>query len=199
LYRREDVLCPGYPCGAVLLPGNLGSLYFARRAREEGRADGVTFAEVDTAPYVCRKTGPAEATIWGVVSGPARVYRQARRRPRSTRSPTSSSIRPYPNALACGLRRNRSSTRGRAAERGRIRRSRGDFYFYEEGVTPSVPGRSRTVDRGRLAVGAAYGLALDLGRRDVLEGGIRRAATSGRRSTQQMLTAPGRARSRPAG
>ena len=44
---------------------------------------------------------------------------------------------------------------------GRIERSRGDFHFYEEGVTPSVARAIEAVDRERLAVGAAYGLALD--------------------------------------
>lgn len=52
----------------VLMPGTLGSLEWAEVLRHHG-AQGVTMAEVDTAPYVCRKTAPAEATIWGIVSG----------------------------------------------------------------------------------------------------------------------------------
>ena len=51
----------------VLMPGTLGSLEFARLVRERGGAelfggpDGLAVAETDTAPYVCRKTGPASA------------------------------------------------------------------------------------------------------------------------------------------
>ncbi len=53
----------------VLTPGNMGALAFAEAARAAGTAEGVIFAEADTAPYVCRKLGPDHAHIWGVVSG----------------------------------------------------------------------------------------------------------------------------------
>jgi opine dehydrogenase len=43
---------------------------------------------------------------------------------------------------------------------GRIERSRGEFWFYEEGVTPSVVKVIEAVDRERLALGAALGLNL---------------------------------------
>ena len=57
------------------MPGTLGSLEFARVVRERrgpelfAGPDGLVVAETDTAPYVCRKTGPASAHIWGVVTG----------------------------------------------------------------------------------------------------------------------------------
>ena len=44
----------------VLLPGNLGSLAFAEAIRAAG-ITGVVVAESDTAPYVCRKSGPDRA------------------------------------------------------------------------------------------------------------------------------------------
>src|SRR5262245_46787254 len=50
----------------VLMPGTLGSLEFARILRDRGAGDAV-LAETDTAPYVCRKTSPTSAHIWGVV------------------------------------------------------------------------------------------------------------------------------------
>jgi opine dehydrogenase len=43
---------------------------------------------------------------------------------------------------------------------GRIERSRGEFWFYEEGVTPSVVKVIEAVDRERLALAAALGLRL---------------------------------------
>ena len=52
----------------VLMPGTLGALEWARVLYEAG-VQGVTLGEVDTAPYVCRKTSPDTATIWGVVTG----------------------------------------------------------------------------------------------------------------------------------
>ena len=53
----------------ALLPGNLGALAVASALREEG-IDGVIVAESDTAPYVCRKSAPDRAVIWGTVTGP---------------------------------------------------------------------------------------------------------------------------------
>ena len=43
---------------------------------------------------------------------------------------------------------------------GRIEYSRGDFYFYEEGVMPGVCRVIYAVDRERLAVAAALGCEL---------------------------------------
>ena len=43
---------------------------------------------------------------------------------------------------------------------GRIERSRGEFWFYEEGVTPSVVRAIEVLDAERLALGAALGMAL---------------------------------------
>ena len=51
----------------VLVPGTLGSLEFAQVFEEMGNREEVVLAEVDTSPYVCRKTGPDAAHIWGVV------------------------------------------------------------------------------------------------------------------------------------
>src|ERR687886_812028 len=52
----------------ALLPGNLGALAAAQALREAG-IDGVIVAESDTAPYVCRKSAPDRAVIWGTVTG----------------------------------------------------------------------------------------------------------------------------------
>jgi opine dehydrogenase len=43
---------------------------------------------------------------------------------------------------------------------GRIERSHGDFYFYEEGVTPAVVRAIEALDGERQAIGAALGFAV---------------------------------------
>jgi opine dehydrogenase len=149
----------------VLLPGNLGSLELAGLARAAGRADGVTFAEVDTAPYVCRKTAPNRAHIWGIVTGlglgafPARDTSAAIDR----LSGVFPGIRPYPHALACGLSATNPIVHpaGVLMNAGRIERSRGEFYFYDEGVTPAVVRAIKAVDVERQDVAAAYGFEAD--------------------------------------
>lgn len=151
----------------VLLPGTLGSLEFARIVREKRGDDlftgpsGLVIAESDTAPYVCRKTGPASAHIWGVVSGlgvaafpgsaTAAVCRQLEE--------IFVGVRPYPNVLACGLAAMNPVVHpaGVLLNAGRIEHSRGEFFFYEEGVTPAVCHLMYAVDRERRAVAHALG------------------------------------------
>lgn len=143
----------------VLMPGTLGSLEFARILREAGVGDGVTIAEVDTAPYVCRKMSPTSAHIWGVVDGlglgvfPAsdgvRVAGLVDR--------WFPGVRLYDNVVACGLAAMNPVVHpaGVLLNAGRIEHSRGEFYFYDEGVTPGVCRLIYAVDRERLAVAAA--------------------------------------------
>jgi opine dehydrogenase len=68
----------------------------------------------------------------------------------------------YPNVLAAGLSALNPIVHpaGVLLNAGRIERSRGEFWFYEEGVTPSVVAAIEALDRERLAIGAAYGLDL---------------------------------------
>ena len=158
-------LQPGHTL--ALLPGNLGSLAFAHRLREWGMQPGdggPVIAESDTAPYVCRKTAPDAATIWGVVPAmgfgvfPARrseevVSRLARYFPGS---------KAYPHALAAGLGAINPIVHppGVLMNAGRVEYSRGEFYFYEEGVTPGVVRVIEALDAERRALGAAFGAEL---------------------------------------
>lgn len=154
----------------VLMPGTLGSLEFARVVREK-RGDevfagpkGLVIAETDTAPYVCRKTGPASAHIWGVVSGLGVAALPAARTDAVCKrlEELFAGVRAYPSVLACGLSAMNPVVHpaGVLLNAGRIERSRGDFYFYEEGVTPAVCHLIYAIDRERLAIGKALGLDL---------------------------------------
>jgi opine dehydrogenase len=154
----------------VLMPGTLGSLEFVRIVRERrggmlfGGPDGLVIAETDTAPYVCRKTGPASAHIWGVVNG---LGVGAFPSPRTAEvcgrlEELFAGVRPYPNVLACGLAAMNPVVHpaGVLLNAGRIERARGDFYFYEEGVTPAVCRLIYGVDLERRAIAAALGFDL---------------------------------------
>lgn len=147
----------------ALLPGNLGTLAFAKALRSAG-ASGVVLAESDTAPYVCRKTGPDRAVIWGSVSGlgfgvlPAAQTNEV--------MPALAALFPGAHAYAHVLEAGLSAMNpvvhppGVLMNAGRVERSRGEFWFYEEGVTPSVVRAIEALDAERLAVGRAYGLQL---------------------------------------
>ena len=160
-----DVLAPHVGPGQTiaLLPGNLGTLAFARALREAG-IEGAILAEADTAPYVCRKTGPDRAIIWGEVPrlGVGVFPASATEEALAVLQPFFPGVTSYPNVLAAGLSALNPIVHppGVLLNAGRIERSRGDFWFYEEGVTPAVVAAIEALDGERLALGAALGLAL---------------------------------------
>ncbi|MBL8793692.1 MAG: NAD/NADP octopine/nopaline dehydrogenase family protein, partial [Planctomycetia bacterium] len=148
----------------VLMPGTLGSLQFAKLLREHGAADGVILAETDTAPYVCRKTSPTGAHIWGVVGGmglgvfPADKTLQVR----TALEPYFPGLVSSPHVLACGLGAMNPVVHpaGVLLNAGRIEQSRGEFYFYDEGVSPAVCRLIDGIDAERRALGRALGVEL---------------------------------------
>ena len=148
----------------VFMPGTLGSLTWAQKLQEAGRAGTVTLAEVDTAPYVCRKTAPDTATIWGIVNGLGLGVFPATRteKVQTLLEPLFPGIRAYPDVMACGLSAMNPVVHpaGVLMNAGRIEYSRGEFYFYDEGVTPSVAKVIMAVDAERRAVGRALGYEL---------------------------------------
>lgn len=147
----------------ALLPGNLGTLAFARALRAAG-VEAVLLAEADTAPYVCRKTAPDCAVIWGSVSAlgvgvfPASQTAEA--------MPVLAALFPgataYADVLAAGLSAMNPVVHplGVLLNAGRIERSRSEFWFYEEGVTPGVVAAIEALDAERRALGRALGMDL---------------------------------------
>ncbi len=147
----------------VLTPGTLGSLEFARVVQMHRGVD-IVLGETDTAPYVCRKVAPAAAHIWGVVNGLGLGVFPASAAPRVQRllEPIFPGVRLYPHVAACGLAAMNPVVHpaGVLLNAGRIEHARGDFYFYEEGVTPAVCRLIEAVDRERLAVAPALDVEL---------------------------------------
>ncbi|MCB0063289.1 MAG: NAD/NADP octopine/nopaline dehydrogenase family protein [Caldilineaceae bacterium] len=157
----------------VITPGTLGALEFAKIVREQGNTSDIAFAEADTAPYVCRKSAPDAAIIWGVVAGLGVGVFPASKTDHVAdqlagifttdgRNNSPSAIVTYPNVIACGLCAMNPVVHpaGVLMNAGRIEYSRGDFYFYEEGVTPTVVQVIYGVDAERRALGKAFGFAL---------------------------------------
>ena len=148
----------------VLMPGNLGSLEWARDLKERGQENWVTLAEVDTAPYVCRKTEPDGATIWGAVTGLGLGVLPAHRTEevRNVLDLLFPGMLLYDDVLACGLSAMNPVVHpaGVLMNAGRIEYSRGEFYFYEEGVTPAVVKVIEAVDQERRLIGSALSYQL---------------------------------------
>lgn len=173
--RFAEVCAPHLRDGhtVVITPGTLGALEFAHIVRTQGNHEDIAFAETDTAPYVCRKTAPDTATIWGVVAGLGLGVYPARKTTavgdlladiftRDGRSDSQSALVEYPNVIACGLCAMNPVVHpaGVLMNAGRVEYSRGEFYFYEEGVTPAVAQVIYGVDAERKALGTAFGFTL---------------------------------------
>lgn len=147
----------------ALLPGNLGSLAVAQALDGYG-VRGVILAESDTAPYVCRKSGPDQAVIWGTVGRlgigvwPATQTDEVMPLIREFFPGAAA----YAHVLEAGLSALNPVVHppGVLMNAGRLERSRGEFWFYDEGVTPSVVRAIEALDAERLAVGRALGMEL---------------------------------------
>ncbi|MCC6792835.1 MAG: NAD/NADP octopine/nopaline dehydrogenase family protein, partial [Thermomicrobiales bacterium] len=135
----------------------------AKAVREAGTT-GVVIAEADTAPYVCRKSAPDRAVIWGVVPrlglGVFPASQTAEVMPQLQQAFPGAVA--YEHVLAAGLSALNPIVHppGGVMNAGRIERSRGEFYFYEEGVTPAVVTVIEKLDAERRAIGEAFGLTL---------------------------------------
>ena len=147
----------------VLMPGNLGALAWSKALRDAG-APLPTLAEVDTAPYVCRKTEPDTATIWGTVTalGLGVLPNTSTEDVRARLDELFPGVTTYPDVAACGLSAMNPVVHpaGVLMNAGRVEYSRGEFYFYDEGVSPTVARVITQVDAERRAVGKALGYDL---------------------------------------
>ena len=127
-------------------------------------------------------SGPDHAHIWGVVSGLGVAAFPARENDRllDLLADVFPGVRAYPHVVACGLSAGNPILHpaGVLLNAGRVEYARGDFYFYEEGVTPGVVRAIKAVDaraagnRGAARPGARSGGG------DLLAGGVRPARRS---------------------
>jgi opine dehydrogenase len=156
-----EMLAPLLPSGAnvVLMPGSLGSLQVAQIFTPD-----VTVSEIAALPYATRITGPTEVTVFGrrrivsVGTFPAdRSDRVA-----AILDDLYPGIDVMPNVLAAGLSNPNPTLHclGVLMSASRIEYSHGEFYYYEEGMTPHVCQAIEAIDAERLAIGAAFGIEL---------------------------------------
>ena len=142
----------------ILMPGTLGSLEWAK-ILFENNVHNISIGETDTSPYVCRKTNDNEATIFGTVPhlglgvfpsiNTRHVYNSIKE--------IFPGIKCYQDVIECGLSSINPVIHpaGVIMNAGRIERSKGEFYFYEEGVTPSVVTVINSLDKERINIGKA--------------------------------------------
>lgn len=145
----------------VQYPGTFGTLYFAERMARAGLRRDVLLCETHTLPYDCRLEGPGRVRVlWknrplllGVFPGKRTAEALERLGDRFYE------FRPLRDVLEAGLCSVNPVLHLPACimNAGRIERSRGEFWLYEEGFTPTVCRVTERVDAERIALAAAWG------------------------------------------
>jgi opine dehydrogenase len=147
----------------ILFPGSGGSLQFAKTLRDAGVTKKVYLAETVTLPYACRLQGPAHINIH---HGSA-VQDVIAALPAADNEAVIETARPaYPNftatthALEVALYNPNILLHpiGVIFNLGRIEFSKGEFWMYKEGFTPSVMKLLYSLEEEKLALLRALGL-----------------------------------------
>jgi opine dehydrogenase len=146
----------------VFMPGSLGSLEAAHRLRTSGVTADITISEIAALPYATRIVGPNTVRVFGrrryvsIGTFPA----QATDRVLPIMRDLYPGIEEMPNVLEAGLNNPNPTLHclGVLLSASRIEYSHGEFYYYEEGMTPHVCQAIEAIDAERQAVGAALGV-----------------------------------------
>jgi opine dehydrogenase len=144
----------------VLRPGSFGSLDFSQSLRDQAVTADVTVAEMAALPYATRITSPLEVTVHGrrgIIS--VGVFPSDRTdRVAPIMEDLYPGIEVMPNVIAAGLGNPNPTLHclGVLLSASRIEYSRGDFFYYEEGMTPHVCHAIEAIDNERLAIGHAF-------------------------------------------
>lgn len=168
LYHRvyAEALAPLLRDGqsVVLIPGTFGSLEFVAEIRTRGCRAKVTVSELDTLPYATRITEPSSVNVYhalpvfGVGVFPS-VKTPGVLRVLKDLYP---GIGAFRDVLEAGLSNCNPVIHplGVLMNAGRIEYARGEFWYYEEGITPSTARAMEALDEERLALGRKLDLRL---------------------------------------
>lgn len=152
----------------VICPGNFGAaIYFRKMFEERGRAKNVLFGEAECMIYACRKKSPTKVFV--------RRYKKAMKfaaLPATQNERLMNIIHKiYPEAIAAvnvletGLSNPNATqhTPIMILNAGLIDRTKGDFLFYNEGVTPAVMRIIYAADAERIKLCEAFGVKIRSG------------------------------------
>lgn len=175
----EEVVPHLKPGQALLLcPGYLGGVLFARALQRRGvplagapgpagtvpPGEGVLVGEAESLIYAARKVDPG--TVWA--RGYKRGLRMAALPAPATPALMELARRLYPDAEPASSLLETALSHANALihtalmllNAAHIERTRGDFLFYHEGMTPAVGRLIELLDEERLAIGRAWGVPL---------------------------------------
>ena len=148
----------------VLMPGSLGSLEVVEYFRSLGELPDITVSEIAALPYATRISGPCDVTVFGrrkyVSVGVFPAVKAER--VMAVLTDVYPGIQLQAHVLEAGLNNPNPTLHclGVLMSASRIEYSHGEFYYYEEGMTPHVCRAIEAIDAERVAIGAALGLEI---------------------------------------
>ncbi len=148
----------------VLMPGSLGSLEFVEEIRNLGIEKDITVSDFAALPYATRIISPDTVRIFGRRAVLSMGVFPADKADRVM--PIMEDIYPgietMRDVLEAGLSNPNPTLHclGVLLNAGRIEYSHGEFYYYEEGLTPGVCNAVENIDQERVNIGSALGLNL---------------------------------------
>ena len=149
----------------VLNPGRTGgALEFLNTIRSKGCQSDVTIAEAQTLIYSCRKSGENAVEIYGVKKSVdlGAIPSDRAQSVADVLRPYYPQFNPVKNCLQTSLSNVGALFHPSPVllNIGRIENDTRGFRHYRDGITPSVAGLIKAIDRERIAVADAYGLEI---------------------------------------
>lgn len=148
----------------VICPGSCaGSLEFRIGAGLELDGSGIVVAETQTLPYAVRIIGPARIRVYLKLRDGlfvAAVPAKDTIRVMDALADVYPALLPAKNILQTSLQNGNPVIHPTVSllNAALIERTQGDFYFYEEGVTPAVGRLLKAIDQERIAIGQRLGI-----------------------------------------
>lgn len=158
----------------IMMPGTLSALEFLTAIRNHGCQRDVIIAETGGLPFATRLIGPGKVktfhirAICALATVPGNRCQELYQKIQGLYP-----FAPRKTVVETGLAHLTPLLHpvGTLLNAGRIERSHGDFYMYEEGLTPGVVRVAEAVDRERLAIGLKLGIKLPTGVDMMVESG----------------------------
>jgi len=142
----------------------MGSLECATTLRQCGCSAEITISELDTLPYATRITGPTSVNVYHAPpSFGAGVFPAVKTaKVMKILKDLYGGIATFRDVLEAGLSNCNPVIHplGVLMNAGRIEYARGEFYYYEEGITPATARAIEALDRERIEIGKRLGLDL---------------------------------------